>query len=60
MDDANPPAPTVSPDGTARDFGNMLNYYRGSRTVPSHVRKKQGEFSPWTKMPKAYKQEKIK
>ncbi len=51
---ANPPAPTVSPGGTARDFGNMLKAY-----VPHHVKKKRGDlgFSPWTKM--AVKQEKI-
>lgn len=42
--EANPPAPTVSPGGTKRDFGNMLNYYHGARRV------KHGKFSPWTKM----------
>lgn len=52
---ANPPAPTVSEGGTTRDFGNMLNYYRPRKHIPNHVRKKQGEFSPWTKMPKGYK-----
>ncbi len=52
---ATPPAPTVSPGGTARDFGNMLNAY-----VPRHVKKKRGDlgFSPWTKM--AVKQEKLR
>lgn len=43
MDEANPPAPTVSPGGTMRDFGNMLMYYRGQK-------KKKKSFSPWTKM----------
>lgn len=47
MDEPNPPAPTVSPGGTARDFGNMLNAY-----IPRHKKKKHVDqsFSPWTKM----------
>lgn len=40
-----PPSPTVSDGGTARDFGNMLNYYRGSKRKKHH-----SKFSPWTKM----------
>lgn len=52
--DANPPAPTVSPGGTNRDFGNMLNYYRGSKKR----HKGDQSFSPWTKM--NHKQEKLK
>jgi hypothetical protein len=41
----NPPAPTVSPGGTARDFGNMLNYHMGKK----HKKKTPG-FSAWIKM----------
>lgn len=54
--EANPPAPTVSSGGTARDFGNMLNYH-----MPKKVKAKHGDmshFSPWTLM-KPKTQEKI-
>lgn len=44
--EANPPAPTVSSGGTARDFGNMLMYH-----MPKKKKQKSaGHFSPWTKM----------
>jgi hypothetical protein len=49
MDEANPPAPTVSPGGTMRDFGNMLNYHKGPRLKKKRT-SHQGSFSPWTKM----------
>jgi len=35
----------VDTHGTARDFGNMLNAYKGGR-----VKRPKGRFSPWTAM----------